>query len=117
MIESWVRFQRSPLSADAVGEILRQLLELLIEVRDLIAVINSHEDISARDHAILHRRQALHQFLNLPHSPLAFSPAHRDDRERPVAFWLADGDRQVDLVFRQYYGVIPRRVRSSAGLR
>src|SRR6185437_6303747 len=73
VVERRIRLQRAPAAADAVGEILAGTILVLIKVRHLVAIVDSRHYVAARNHAVLHWRQPLGEFLHLQHAALAFT--------------------------------------------
>src|SRR5437667_12159443 len=77
MVQRRARFQHASFSADAIRQILRWLC-LLVSVRNFVAVIHRGHNVAARDHAVLHLREAFRKTLYFFHSLAPFAPAHRD---------------------------------------
>src|SRR2546422_2859755 len=51
-------------------------------VRNFVAVIHRGHNVAARDHAVLHLREAFRKTLYFFHSLAPFAPAHRDRGDR-----------------------------------
>ena len=114
MIQRRPGFQHASFPANAVRKILGRF-RLLVSVGNFVAVIHRGNNITARDHAVLHLRKAFRQALYFFHSFAAFAPAHGDSGEGAVAFGLSDNDGHINFVARQNESVIGGSIRAFEG--
>src|SRR5258706_14568804 len=86
-------------------------------MRDLVAVVEEHHNVAARDHLVVHGREPLDLRFDLQHAAPAVAAPHHDHRKRPVAARAAHCDRHVDLVARKHEREVHWGIRAAHGLR
>ena len=107
-IERRRRLQRAPLAAYVIRQVTRAR-GVLVQMRNLVAVIDEDDDVTAADHRVLHGREPFDLFLDVRHAATAVAAAHHDNGKGPVARRLAHRDRHVNLVARQRKGEVQRK--------